>query len=137
MAFLSSTPILVALAIFFHSSPFSNAGGPPPPPPAEHPELLPPKTLDICTENNTKVCPPTDKPNVTDPVCVKFGQIAGGNDTRCDEDNACSFMLKVNNVDKLVYVSLGAKSQSAVPDSTTYKTCANKLVIYSMYPPSK
>ncbi|KAL1449521.1 hypothetical protein WDU94_002019 [Cyamophila willieti] len=109
----------------------------PPPAGAEHPDLLPSKTLDICTETNTSVCPPTDRPNDPDPVCVKLAKTAGGADPKCDEDNVCSFMIKVQNIDKLVYVSHGQKSKNAMPNSTTYKTCANKLIIYSLYAPSK
>uniref|UniRef100_A0A8D8LHY7 Uncharacterized protein n=1 Tax=Cacopsylla melanoneura TaxID=428564 RepID=A0A8D8LHY7_9HEMI len=130
MSVLSSTTLLVTLAfacIFLQPSIVSSDT-------AEQPDLLPAKALDVCKENNTKVCPKGSPDK--EPVCEGYAKTAGGADPQCDADNGCSFMLKVKNVDKLVYVSFKDKISVAANDSTTYKKCANGLIIYSLYAPS-
>uniref|UniRef100_A0A8D9B920 Secreted protein n=1 Tax=Cacopsylla melanoneura TaxID=428564 RepID=A0A8D9B920_9HEMI len=132
MSVLSSTTLLVTLAfacIFLQPSIVSSDT-------AEQPDLLPAKALDVCKENNTKVCPKGSPDK--EPVCEGYDAKAGGTDSRCDADNGCFFNLQINGQDKLVYVSHEKKISDAVENSITYKKCdENKLIIYSLYAASK
>ncbi|XP_008469286.1 uncharacterized protein LOC103506672 [Diaphorina citri] len=119
----STTGLIAALSLFctFHSAPAE----------VEQPALLDPKALNICNKTEVKVCANSTQP--VDAVCKSYADTVSGTDPKCDQANVCSFLTKVNNTEKLVYVSHLTKTPDCEPNSVTYKKCANGLIIYSLY----
>lgn len=105
----------------------------------EYPELLTTKTITgICDLKITSFCPAADNSDA-DGNCLKMANAAErlnttNIDAQCDDTNACSFQAKINGTaDGLVYVSYKTKISDADPNSKTYKTCSNQVIIYSLY----
>uniref|UniRef100_A0A8D8WNT6 Uncharacterized protein n=1 Tax=Cacopsylla melanoneura TaxID=428564 RepID=A0A8D8WNT6_9HEMI len=137
MAILCSTSFAVTLAISFILLQAATVSSDEAPRTAnataeqEHPELLPSKVLDLCTQTKTAVCPRGQ--TETEPLCQEYAKVAEGTEPLCDGINSCSFKVKLTNgMEKFVYVSLNSNTSQA----TIYKKCSNKLVLYSMYNPN-
>uniref|UniRef100_A0A8D9A7K8 Secreted protein n=1 Tax=Cacopsylla melanoneura TaxID=428564 RepID=A0A8D9A7K8_9HEMI len=128
MSFLSSTtPLLVTLAFIF-LQPFTVSTDSA----TEHPEMVPSMALDgVCKQTNTAVCPKGFRDS--EPVCESYAKAAGGKSSRCTAENGCSFMIKVNGVNNVVYVSHGKKITEDNQPSVTYKTCPNNgMILYTV-----